>query len=364
MDEAREFIARYIVATPAQLDVMALWSASTHAMDAFVTHPRLLFTSDEPESGKTAALTMAKDLGHKGYDAGGTTYALKAKLYEAKGDITLAYDEISDLFGKSGMNKSSHPFATLLRKGYKRGATDSWSVGRVSEDISIFLPIALSGLRTAVPADVASRCITIEMKTATPKDYYDVRTGEVFAAHMSASLRAYVQSKEAEIYHFRGRGLHPKLTRRNLEIWEPLLAVASACGGHAWLCRAMSAFAELGLSKSDVPVLTPAQTVLRDLVKAAKAIQAASVAKVTEIYGADLREEMRRFGEPLYELMSDTALAMEMAIALGVKAHVITRKGDQARGWKVATIERVWDERRPAALDAFEVADETDPFAV
>src|SRR6266550_6591771 len=97
LDEVRAFIARYLAATDAQLDAITLWIASTHVLPAFLTHPRLLFTSHSPESGKSLALSLVMDLSHDGYDASGTSYALHAKLAEPTYS-TMVFDEVSDIF--------------------------------------------------------------------------------------------------------------------------------------------------------------------------------------------------------------------------------------------------------------------------
>lgn len=364
LDETRKFIASYVATEDEALDVLALWAASTYAMSELVTHPHLLLTSDKPGSGKTTALMIIKDLSSKGYDPTGTLPSLKSKLAEANGDITIVWDEVSDMFGKSGLNSNNNYFATTLRKSYKRGAMDSRSVNRVAEPFSIFVPFAMTGNGLAAPKDIRERCVHIRMVKRTPREYYDVRESEPRARALGKALGYFVTQNRETIAAFRARGLHPKLVNRDLEVWEPLLAVAYACGGAAWLKRALAAFQVFALSESDKPILTPEQIILRDMVRAADILVKAAPEAIQSVYGADVRDEMRRFDEPLYEGMSDKGLAMAMGDALGSKPEVITRKGRQGRGYNVETIKLVWAARRPDSLEDIDLEVEDDPFAM
>ena len=53
LDEVRSFVARYVVATPYQLDAVALWVAHAHAIEAAETTPYLSIRSPENRSGKS-----------------------------------------------------------------------------------------------------------------------------------------------------------------------------------------------------------------------------------------------------------------------------------------------------------------------
>lgn len=358
LDEIREWLGIYMSATPAQLDTCALWIAHTHVMDANVATPRLLITSVKPGAGKTLLLNIVRDLSHSGFDGNGTSYAFRAALAEAKGNLTVAYDEVSDVFGRSGMNQSNSLLAQVLRRGYKKGATEAWSVGRVSELINIFGPAVMTGLRTAVPHDIYSRCIEIELKPGIPEEYYDIREAEMVSEMYRDSLRAYMRALRIVIKEFRAAGLHDALTGRRLEIWEPLLAVANAVGG-TWPERALEAFSALALDDSQRVVLTPDQTVVRDMARAA-----AECGK-TLVFGSELRDLMRTYEQPMYETMTDKSFSMRMAKCMPVPARVITRGSSQGRGWEADTIRRTWEAVRPrVAVPDVVDEDDSDPFEV
>src|SRR5262249_41924520 len=57
-DELAAFVGRFVVMSSHQRDMMALWAAHTHVLDAFDDTPFLHVFSPEPESGKTRALEV------------------------------------------------------------------------------------------------------------------------------------------------------------------------------------------------------------------------------------------------------------------------------------------------------------------
>lgn len=346
LDECRDFIARYVHATDEQLDAMTLTAAATHAVRYGVTFPRTLFTSDEPDSGKTLAMTVTLALCANPVDVSGTSYAFQSALMEASNTPeqptpTLYLDEVSDVFGQSGLSGSRHPVAEILRKGYKHGATRSASVNRVRTEYSIFTPFLMTGLRAAVPRDIRTRCVVFTMSAGVPQAYYDVREAEPYGDALQHALAASVRRNRDAVSTFRARGLHPKLVKRRLEIWEPLLATAYAVGGRPWLARALRAFAALALDESDSVPLTPVQTIAQDC------------AGVAEQSGADfiggmaLVDELRRIDRPLYAGRSDASLACLIRDALPCSSEQRRVDGQPLRGYPSHALTDAWSAVRP-----------------
>ena len=56
LDDLVAFIRRYVVATDAQVEAIALWLMHTHTIDAADATPYLSITSAEKRSGKTRLL--------------------------------------------------------------------------------------------------------------------------------------------------------------------------------------------------------------------------------------------------------------------------------------------------------------------
>lgn len=361
LDETYDHVSDHVHATEAQLTAMTLYAFATHGLDSFTTIGRMLFVSDQEESGKTLAMTVTVDLCANPMNADGSQPSLRSALLAASNTPetatpTMFKDEVSDVFGRSGYGGgNSNPVAGMLRRGYKCNATDSVSRNGVDEPFSIFTPFLMTGLRTAVPRDIRSRCIVIRMETGTPRKYYDVRESEAYARALSQSISQTVRSKLPELRAFRARGIHPKLTNRRLEVWESLLACAYVFGGQKWLNRAVAAFTELALDQSETTALTPRQQVIRDVAEIAVALGEPIVRS------AVLADELRRIDNPLYQAVgSEHALVTLIGNSLPCKSGRVTVEGVQVRAYLMADIVAAWDDVRPAVADDVEIPDDTD----
>jgi hypothetical protein len=347
LDEAREFIGRFIDASPTQLDVMTTWAAHTHVLRAFVTTPRLLFTSKEAESGKSEALQRVIDLSANGWGVSKETTkdAIRSKLdCPPESKPTVSIDEVSDIFGQNGHARSPHPIASYLRLGYKVGANASMSRSGVAVDIDVFLAAAMAGLGNAVPKDIRTRAIWIFMRVGWPQEDYLVREHVPQAEMLREALANFFGKHIPELEAFRARGIHPKLTGRKREIWEPLFAVAHVAGG-SWPRRILAAFLDLVMDEGEHVILTPKQTVLRDMQTAAETLGLARVG------GSALLGILRTCRTPMYEPMPDRSLAMLMAAAMEPVRPTQFRDaetGRPVRGYTLADIRRIAAERLPA----------------
>lgn len=364
LDETRSFLAQFTDTSDTQLDAVTLWVAHTHALEQFVTTPRLLITSEAFGCGKTELLRRIQDLSRKGWNAQGTAWALKSKLGEPE-KATLCIDEISDVFGRSGRSGSMNKLGTILRMGYKINATDSFSENRTVEEVDIFAPAAMAGRGAAAPRDIRDRSVIIKMAQGRPRSDYLVREHDPQAAMLREALGQWVTQHTEQIGSFRCRGLHPKLYGRRREVWEPLFAVAAA-GGIGWLRRALTAYLDLALDDSDLPKLTPQQTVLRDMARAAQEVISEGGCALGCALGADLRELMRGYEEPMYETMPDRSLSMAMAAVVPDRAQKMVTVGDRrGRGYVLRVIEAEWEARKPRVTEAeLAEADNGDPDAV
>lgn len=363
LDEVAEFIEMHISASSQQVDAMTLYAAATHALPAFPAFGRMLFVSDSEASGKTMAMMITAMLSAKPLDASGTSYALQSALAAAanapeKPAPTLYLDEISDVFGRSGLNASRNPVAEILRKGYKKGATRAWSVNRTPENYPIFTPFLMTGLKNAVPRDIRSRSIVITMKPGTPRRYFDTREAEPDALEHSEALGNAVRTCIPDIAGFRGRGMHPQLKDRKLEVWEPLFAVAVILGGQEWANRCLAAFKELALSESDTIVLTPRQRTIRDVAQVTRT----AFAGEEFVGGLALVDELRRRDDPRYQERTPSGLALLVSDALPMNTVQKTVKGRRIRGYYAADIMTAWDKIRPDDPDDVEIPEEANPF--
>lgn len=359
LDDAAAFLGQYLAATDAQIDAMTLYAAATHAIRYSVTFPRMLFVSQTEASGKTEAMMRTALLSAAPEDASGTVAGWQNKLKAATNSPeqpvpTMYLDEVSSVFGRSGLGGGNNKLAEVLRKGYKRGATQTFGNMNNADSYSVFTPFLMAGLKTAVPRDIRTRSIVITMKPGTPRKYFDVRTGEARGRVMAAAIAGAVTSHKAEVSAFRAsRVKHPKLTGRAREVWEPLLAVAYAIGGQRWLNRAMAAFEALTLAEAGVETLTPAQQTAKD------------AAAIAEQYGEDfipaavVYDELRRTGNPLYSLFeSNIALGRQVREDTGCLVGVKKVDGQPVRCFRAMDLIEAWTALAPAESEDVEFIEE------
>jgi hypothetical protein len=320
LDDVREFLAEIVYATDEQLDALTLVMAVTHATDAFTTLPRVLVTSDEPKSGKSVVMAAAKMLAGNAWLADPTGPALKAKFIEPQADggtITLLLDEISKVFGESGLNGRTSPVYRILTDGYTKNGTFSHSVAKVAMDVSCYCVAFMAGLRTAAPEDLQQRSICLKLRPKPSRlkleDALDSDT-QLIGEATGETLHAWSR-QNAELFREYSKNslhcVHAKLTDRRRQIWGPLFSVA-AVAGPDWFRRCLLAFSALALDSGDRPVLTPAQQITLDV---AELIETESL---NHVFTADAVDFLRTMDDrPLWENLSDRSLAKLLATALG-----------------------------------------------
>ena len=348
LDDARDFAAGILYATDEMLDALTLACAVSHTIESFSTVPELLATSPDKESGKSTLLDIVLMLANNGWAADPTAYALRSKFNEPE-KPTLVIDEISDIFGKSGLRGNGNQLGKILRIGYRKTAKLSLSVDRVAEDVSCYTMSAFGGLKTAVPDDIRSRCIIFPMRPAPEsvsglRDSQDDDTLALGRVH-NQRLHQWARGSEREIRHlFRNmRSPHRKFRSRRAQVWGPLYAAALHAGGD-WPDRCISAFKSLALDASDVPVLSPAQMVLRD---AAKQFRKSGAER---LFAADIARHLRGIADvELYEDLTDRGLAQLMTEALG-PTQAMTIGSSRARGYHAGPVLAAW-KRTEAQLE-------------
>jgi Protein of unknown function (DUF3631) len=252
LDQVRDFVARFS-AFPSQhcAPMLALWYAHTWAAEHFYVTPRLILSSAEPGSGKTRVLEVAKHLTQAPeMTASGSAAALVRMV--AAGPITILLDEVDTIFAAGG--GGNEDVRGMLNLGYKRTATipkvkgDS-GAGFVVERLPIFAPAALAGLVGSMPDTLTTRAITINLRKRRHDEHVDgylERRAERDAAPIRDALATWITGVGEQLGDAEPAmptGVHD----RSAEIWEPLLAIADAAGGH-WPDTARAACVHFVLS--------------------------------------------------------------------------------------------------------------------
>ncbi|MFB8383061.1 DUF3631 domain-containing protein [Streptomyces rubiginosohelvolus] len=249
LDEVEAFHRRFnVFPTEHAYVAVALWDAHAHLMDALDGTARIAFLSPEPGSGKSRALEIIETLTPRAATTVNASANALFRLVSAdEGTPTLLFDEIDTVFGpKAGGNEEVRGF---LNSGYRRGAKSLRCVGDGSEQKAAFFPsfcaVAMAGLGS-LPDTILTRSVIIRMRKKAPNEKCEPyrrrvheKQGHLLRDRL-ADWTATLHEQVAEAWPEMPEGV----TDRPADVWEPLLAVADAAGGH-WPARARAACIDL-----------------------------------------------------------------------------------------------------------------------
>ena len=239
LDAVAAWIGPYLaLPSPHYLPVLALWAAHTHAAGAFYVTPRLVLDSAEPESGKTRVLELLNLVCRRPeLILSPTTPAIFRML--ADGPMTLLFDEVDAIFNPQTAG-NHEDLRALLNAGYKRGATIPRCVGDAAamkvHRFAVFAPVALAGLagNGNLPATILTRAVVLHMRKRPAGQKvkpFSERDAEAEAEPVRKALRRWVRSQAAGLALARPK-MPDGVEDRPAEVWEALLAIADAAGGH------------------------------------------------------------------------------------------------------------------------------------
>jgi hypothetical protein len=367
LDEVYDLISRYVSATPAQIVTMMAYAFGTYVTKLFPAYGRMVWTSDgsksKGEAGKSTAMEITASLSCNPMDIDGSRDSVRSALAAAdeeseSGIPTLYIDELTSITGESGLNGAQHPILNLWKKGFNTGQTQSWSVNRTRRTINISTPILGTGVGTVLTGQARSRTIMIHMVPGKPSEEFTTRSGKPKAQEWAKVIKAAVLSRQAEIASFRAGTLHPKLTGRKLDVWEPLLAVLYALGGQPWLNKGMDAFREVALGGETV-VLSPVQRILRDASELGPEVSVQTTAGPFTP-GRLLRDALRRT-KPYLE-QEPVEVSKDLVAAMGGKGVQKRTSIGVVRGYYLKEILAAWAAVCPPEMEDTEFEREIDPF--
>lgn len=274
LDEVRDFIRKFCAfPNDHALHAVTLWAAHAHMVEWFHTTPRLALLSPEAGSGKTRVLEVLDLLVP---DSLLTLNASPAAIFRtlAQKRITLLFDEVDAIWSRRGQDDTHEDLRALLNSGYKRGATIPRCVGPKHDVVQfpVFCVVALAGLGD-LPDTIMSRSVIIRMRRRAPHEQVEPFRTRVHESPGHA-IRDRLAAWAATVGPACGGDfpeLPPGIVDRPAEVWEPLIAVADAAGGH-WPETARGAAVELCKVAEDrraslgVRLLADLRTIFRDAV--------------------------------------------------------------------------------------------------
>lgn len=236
LDDVRAFIGRFVAfPSDAALVAVTLWAGMTYMVEHLHATPRLALLSPEPGSGKTRVLEVLALLVRLPMLA---LNASPAAIFRtlALEPRTLLFDEVDAIWSKRGKDgDSNEDLRALLNSGYRRGATIPRCVGPRHEvqNFAVYAAAALAGLGD-LPDTLMSRSIIIRMRRRLRSERVEsfrLRVHEPQAQPLAERLKAWGEAVGPQV-GAAWPNLPPGVEDRAAELWEPLIAVADAAGGH------------------------------------------------------------------------------------------------------------------------------------
>jgi hypothetical protein len=235
LDDVRTFVRRFCVLPDDHaLTAVTLWAAHAHMVREFHTTPRLVLSSPEAGSGKTRVLEVLALLVP---DPMFSLSASPAAIFRTLADrqITLLFDEVDTIWSKKGKEDNHEDLRALLNAGYKRGASVPRCVGPKHEVVhfDVFAAAALAGLGD-LPDTIMTRSVIIRMRRRAPHEEVEpfrTRTHEPEGFLLRERLAGWA-AVAARAIGESWPELPDGIVDRPAEVWEPLIAVADAAGGH------------------------------------------------------------------------------------------------------------------------------------
>lgn len=231
LDCVATFVQRFVSLSKAQVAVITLWIAHTHALEACYTTPYLSITSAEKQCGKTRLLEVLSLLVAKPWFTGSVSKAVLVRKLDAE-TPSLLLDESDAAFGRD--KEYSEALRAVLNCGHSREGVASLCVGPNFEfkDFHVFCPKAIAGIGK-LPDTVADRAIPIRMNRRAPGEQVERfrrRLLNTEADQMRRRLAAWITRTISRLKDAKP-ALPDRLSDRQQDGCEPLLAIADAAGG-------------------------------------------------------------------------------------------------------------------------------------
>ncbi len=263
VDDLVAYVHRYVVLTPKQAIVVALWTAHTHVLDAADATPYLAITSATKRAGKTRLLEVLEPVVARPWFTGRASAAILPRKIDAERS-TLLLDESDAAFKQD--SDYTEALRSILNSGYRRSGRSSLCVGKGTDigyrDFKTFGAKALAGIG-ALPDTVADRSISIQLRRRTsdePIERYRTRDARAAADPIRAALDRWRRAAVPQLREARPK-MPSELDDRACDCCEPLLAIADLAGGD-WPSQARSAVVALCGAREDHDIVVE---LLRDV---------------------------------------------------------------------------------------------------
>lgn len=338
------FLRRYVVLDQSQVVAIALWVIHTHAIEAAETTPYIAVTSPEKGSGKTRLLEVLEQIAARAWFTGRVTAAVLTRKVD-KDAPTLLLDESDAAF--AGNSDYAEALRGVLNSGYRRGGKASVCVAHGSAfelvDFSTFCPKAIAGLGQ-LPDTVTSRSIVISLKRRAKHEHVErfrFRDVPAVSNPIRDALAAWAEENKDALAEMQP-ALPEELSDRQMDVWEPLLAIAELVGG-GWELAARKAALDLSAQVAREDDDSRGVRLLRDCRGVFEAHDAA------RLFSSELVERLNALEEAPWGGWShgrglDTRALARLLKPFGVRPHPI-RIGDKSglKGYERELFGDAWE---------------------
>jgi len=340
LDDLAGYLGRYVAFPEHGLAAATLWVAHSHAAGVFESTPRLALLSPEPGSGKTRFLEAAELVVANPLHVLNASPASIFRLL-AQGPRTLLLDEVDAIFGRHGKSDENEDLRALLNAGHRQGATIPRCTGPRHDvtEFAVFAPVALAGLGD-LPETLMSRSVVLRMRRRAPGEHvypFRRRDAGAEAAPIRERLEAWADQIRDDI-EFARPAMPEGVTDRPADVWEALLAVADAAGGH-WpataraACLALTAVVASGDASLGIRLLGD----LRDVFYAAGRVNLPTAVILDALHKMDEAPWGDLHGRP----MDARGLSRRLG-AYGIRSAKVSYEGKSLQGYKHDDLYDTW----------------------
>ncbi len=267
LDSLSAYWRRFLSASEAQIDALAVWTLHTYVFDSFNTTPYLLVTSAEMGSGKSTVLEVLDVLAASSYYTTALTEATLFRMIEKYRPTLLLDEQDRALRERHGeLSDRQEMLVAIINLGYRRkGRVPRLSPMRELEWFSCYCPKALAAIGR-LPPTIEHRSLPIRMvrmDDATKLEEFDEdlvgADGEVLR------LQCERWSSGASLIL---AGVLPSmpeaLDRRAKQAYRALVAIGDLAGDE-WSQRVRDAVVTLRVAAAGSPKASQGVRLLRDI---------------------------------------------------------------------------------------------------
>lgn len=231
LEDAEQYIRRYVVLPEPAYLPLALWAIGTHAAQEFDCYPYIALVSAAKRSGKTRLMEVLETLVHEPLRGAMPSPAALYRMLET--GVTLMLDEV-EVFNMKNKSETTQILLAVLNAGHRKGGSIARCEGPHSEVrlFSVYGPKLFAAIGR-LPDPLMDRSIVVHMKRrlkAQPVERFRMARATVEASPIHEAAADFVQARQADIGQ--ADQLVPDedlkfLNDRDADIWTPLIAICT-----------------------------------------------------------------------------------------------------------------------------------------